>query len=104
MTNITPLSELKEILNNELFNDVKNFTTKEALDQLKIAKQSKTLGEQFKSILMVVNRYNDPSEKKISKGLLQHEAVLKLIKTINRPNDNICTAYDNAVNEFKQSL
>lgn len=99
---MTPITELQQILKEELEITSTNFNHTEALQELKVADQASSLGEQFKSLLKVVNRYNDPTEKEIRKGLIKHEQVLKLIKTINRPADkNLQEVYELAVKEFQ---
>ena len=100
---MTPITELKQILNKELYDfKVKDLTHKQALQELKSADQAKSLGQQFKSLLKVVNRYHNPTDKEIKQGLLKHEQVLKLIKTINRPADkNLQEVYEMAVTEFQ---
>jgi hypothetical protein len=100
---MTPITELQEILKAELFDfKVKDFTYNKALEELKLAHTATSLGEQFKSLLKVVNRYHNPTDKEIQKGLLKHEQVLKLIKTINRPADkNLQEVYELAVTEFQ---
>lgn len=102
---MTPITELQEILNKELFESTTSFNHTEALQELKSADQANSLGEQFNSLLKVVNRYNDPTEKEIKQGLIKHEQVLKLIKTINRPADkNLQEVYDLAVTEFNNQI
>jgi hypothetical protein len=103
---MTPITELQEILKEELYNfKVKDLTHKQALQELKSADQAKSLGEQFKSLLKVVNRYHNPTDKEIKQGLLNHEQVLKLIKTINRPaNKNLQEVYKLAVKEFNNQI
>jgi hypothetical protein len=99
---MTPITELKQILNKELESNDPDFNHTEALNELKLADQATSLGEQFNSLLKVVNRCQDPTEKEIRKGLIKHEQVLKLIKTINRPADkNLQEVYDLAVTEFQ---
>ena len=100
---MTPITELQEILNKELYDfKVTDFTYNKAIEELKAADQAKSLGEQFKSLLKVVNRYHNPTDKEIKQGLIKHEQVLKLIKTINRPaNKNLQEVYDLAVTEFQ---
>lgn len=100
---MTPITELQEILKVELFesNDP-SFNHTEALQELNAAHKATSLGEQFKSLLKVVNRCQDPTDKEIRAGLIKHEQVLKLIKTINRPADkNLQEVYDLAVKEFQ---
>lgn len=102
---MTPITELQQILNKELDITYPNFNHTEALQELKSADQANSLGEQFNSLLKVVNRYNDPTEKEIKQGLIKHEQVLKLIKTINRPADkNLQEVYDLAVTEFQNQI
>lgn len=99
---MTPITELQQILNKELEITSPNFNHTEALQELKTADQANSLGEQFKSLLKVVNRYQYPTDKEIKQGLLNHEQVLKLIKTINRPADkNLQEVYKLAVKEFQ---
>ena len=100
---MTPITELQEILKEELYNfKVTDFTYNKAIEELKSADQAKSLGEQFKSLLKVVNRYHNLTDKEIKAGLIKHEQVLKLIKTINRPADkNLQEVYDLAVKEFQ---
>ena len=100
---MTPIKELQEILKAELNNlKVTDFTYNKAIEELKSADQAKSLGEQFKSLLKVVNRYHNPTDKEIRAGLIKHEQVLRLIKTINRPADkNLQEVYDLAVKEFQ---
>jgi hypothetical protein len=100
---MTPITELQEILKEELYNfKVTDFTYNKAIEELKSADQAKSLGEQFKSLLKVVNRYHNPTDKEIKAGLIKHEQVLKLIKTINRPADkNLQEVYQLAVKEFQ---
>ena len=100
---MTPITELQQILNKELEITSPNFNHTEALQELKTADQANSLGEQFKSLLKVVNRYQYPTEKEIRKGLIKHEQVLRLIKTINRPADkNLQEVYELAVKEFNR--
>ena len=103
---MTPITELKQILNKELYDfKVKDLTHKQALQELKSSDQAKSLGEQFKSLLKVVNRYHNPTDKEIKQGLLKHEQVLRLIKTINRPADkNLQEVYELAVTEFNNQI
>jgi hypothetical protein len=100
---MTTLQKLQEILNAELYDfKVKDFTYNKALEELKLAHQATSLADQFKSLLKVVNRYHNPTDKEIQKGLLKHSQVLKLIKTINRPADkNLQEVYELAVKEFQ---
>ena len=103
---MTPITELQEIYKAELFDfKVTDFTYNKALQELKSADQAKSLGEQFKSLLKVVNRYHNPTDKEIKQGLLNHEQVLRLIKTINRPADkNLQEVYKLAVTEFNNHI
>jgi hypothetical protein len=103
---MTPITELQEILNAELYDfKVKDFTHKQAVQELKSADQAKSLADQFKSLLKVVNRYHNPTDKEIKQGLLKHSQVLKLIKTINRPADkNLQEVYELAVTEFNNQI
>jgi hypothetical protein len=100
---MTPITELQEILKAELYDfKVKDFTYNKAIEQLKLAHTATSLGEQFKSILKIVNRYHNPTDKEIKAGLIKHSQVLKLIKTINKPaNKNLQEAYESAVTEFQ---
>ena len=102
---MTPITELQQILNKELEITYPNFNHTEALQELKVADQANSLGEQFKSLLKVVNRCGDVTNKEIKQGLLKHEQVLKLIKTINRPADkNLQEVYELAVTEFQNQI
>lgn len=84
---MTSITELQEIHKAELYDfKVKDLTHTEALQELKSADQAKSLGQCFNSILKVVNRYHNPTDKEIKEGLLKHTQVLRLIKKINRPN------------------
>jgi hypothetical protein len=84
---MTTITELQQIHNAEMSNfNTTNFTHTEALEELKSADQAKSLGQCFNSILKVVNRYHNPTDKEIKEGLLKHSQVLRLIKKINRPN------------------
>ena len=111
---MTSIKELQEILKEEMSNfKASNFTYNKALEELKLAHNATSLAEQFKSLLKVVNRYHNPTDKEIKQGLLKHQQVLRLIKKINRPNTDwlngvssksdttLQDAYDLAVKEFK---
>jgi hypothetical protein len=99
---MTSIKELQEMLKEEMNNFKSEFNYNKALEELKLAHKATSLGEQFKSLLKVVNRYHTPTDKEIKQGLLKHKQVLLLIKTINRPADkNLQDAYDLAVKEFQ---
>jgi hypothetical protein len=101
---MTPIKELQEILKVELFESTApSFNHTEALQELKLADQAKSLGEQFKSLLKVVNRYNDFTDKEIKEGLLKHSQVLRLIKKINRPNTDVRYSDESPVQEVYES-
>jgi hypothetical protein len=101
---MTPIRELQEIHNVEMSNfNTTDFTHTEALEELKSADQAKSLGQCFNSILKVVNRYPNTTDKEIKEGLLKHSQVLRLIKKINRPNTDVRYSDESPVQEVYES-
>ena len=112
---MTSIKELQEILKEEMNNFKSEFNYNKALEELKLAHNATSLGEQFKSLLKVVNRCHNPTDNQIKQGLLKHQQVLRLIKKINRPNTDwlngvssksdttLQDVYELAVKEFQNN-
>ena len=82
---MTSIQEITEIVRDQVFNttEISNFNREQANEQLQIARETDSLGEQVLALLKVVNRFPDITDTEIKSELKKFDATLRLIKAVN---------------------
>jgi hypothetical protein len=109
MTNVSTLDEL--VNKHQLaFQEAKGFyqseediifTKDNALEQLKMAKEAKSLVDQFYAIDTVINKYHDlTNDTELLTEIRKFEPILRLIKSINKFQEDQEQKYNDAKTFF----
>jgi Zn-dependent metalloprotease len=106
---MTSIQEITDIVKDQVFNttEISNFNRDQANEQLQIARETDSLGEQVLALIKVVNR-TDITDPEIKSELKKFDATLRLIKAVNlsfrksKPVSSLSVEelYDKAVAEF----